>query len=312
MGEMINGQWHTTPIAKTNKSGHFVRPQSVFRHRIGQDSRFTPEPNRYHLYVSYACPWASRTIIFRALKNLESVISLSSVEPLMLENGWEFGSSSHQDPLYNFNYLYQIYQKADPHYSGKVTVPVLWDKKEETIVNNESGEIIRMLNSEFNAYTDNKYDFYPPKLQKEIEAMNDFIYENINNGVYRCGFAQSQEAYELAFDPLFSALDKVEETLSRKNFLIGSEITEADWRLFTTLIRFDVVYYSHFKCNLKQMIDYPNLWNYLLRLYQVPGIDKTVNFADIKQHYYGSHKMLNPSGIIPKGPQIDFNQASHR
>jgi len=314
MGILVNGQWQQAPLAPNDKAGHFIRPASSFRHIITKDenSKFKAEPNRYHLYLSYACPWACRTLIFLSLKKLENIISFSFVEPLMLENGWEFGplGSESQDPLNQSKYLYQIYQKADPNYTGKVTVPVLWDKHTKTIVNNESSEIIRMLNSEFNNFTENQYDYYPKELRKDIDEINDFIYINVNNGVYKCGFANSQTAYEEAFDSLFSALLKLELILSRQRYLVGVKITEADWRLFTTLIRFDVVYFSHFKCNLKRIEDYPSLSNYLRELYQIPEIKATVNFKQIKQHYYGSQRFINPTGIVPKGPEIHLD--SHR
>lgn len=316
MGNLVNGQWQTGSIISSDKQGQFKRQRSAFRHWITQegDSGFKAEPHRYHLYVSYACPWASRALIFRTLKGLEEIISYSAVNPLMQENGWEFGNpnSATADPLLQSKYLYEIYQKADPKYTGKVTVPVLWDKKTNTIVNNESAEIIRMLNSEFNEFTKNKIDFYPKELQNEIDKMNDFIYTNINNGVYQCGFATQQEAYELAFDALFSALEQLERLLEKQRYLMGTKITEADWRLFTTLIRFDMVYVGHFKCNQRCLREYPNLWNYTRELYQIPGVKKTVNFEHIKQHYYQSHKMINPTGIIAKGPQLNFDEPHHR
>jgi putative glutathione S-transferase len=316
MGMLVNGEWQILPVAKNDLKGSFVRPDSIFQHTVTKDgsSGFKAEPNRYHLYISYACPWASRAIIFRVLKGLENVISISSVEPLMLDNGWEFGSAKTNtaDPLYHLKFLYELYQKSDPQYTGKVTVPVLWDKVNNTIVNNESSQIIRMLNSEFNEYAKSNDDYYPENLKTEIDNMNDYIYHNINNGVYKCGFANSQEAYDEAFDNLFSALNKIENILSSKRYLIGNTLTEADWRLFTTLIRFDVVYYVHFKCNLNRIKDYPNLYNYLKELYQYPKIKETVNFSDIKQHYYQSHKFINPLGIIPKGPSLDLDTPYNR
>jgi glutathionyl-hydroquinone reductase len=316
MGMLENGTWKVAPIVKTNTKGSFVRLDSVFQHTISKDgsSGFKAEPNRYHLYVSYACPWASRAIIFRTLKGLEKVISMSVVEPLMLDNGWEFGKtgSETEDPIFHLKYLYELYQKADSNHTGKVTVPVLWDKVNHTIVNNESSQIIRILNSEFNDFAQNQSDYYPESQRKEIDSLNSLIYDNINNGVYKCGFASSQTAYEEAFDNLFLALDKIEGILSTKRYLAGENITEADWRLFTTLIRFDIVYYVHFKCNLNRIVDYPNLFNYLKELYQYPGIKETVNFEHIKQHYYGSHKFINPSGLVPKGPKIDFDAPHNR
>lgn len=315
MGSLIDGKWEKSPLIKTDKNGKFIRQDSLFRDWIKkEDDQFKPEKDRYHLYISHACPWASRTVIFRKLKELEDIISLSTVNPLMLDNGWEFGpkNSESSDPLYQSRYLYEIYLKADPNYTGKVTVPVLWDKKSETIVNNESSEIIRMLNSEFNEFTNNKNDFYPKHLHQQINEINDFVYHNINNGVYKCGFASSQSAYENAFDNLFSALDKLEEKLSKQRYLVNNELTEADWRLFTTLVRFDVVYVGHFKCNLRRIEDYPHLSNYLRDLYQTPGIAETVNLKHIKEHYYRSHTQINPSGIVPKGPEINFETPHNR
>lgn len=313
MGMLNKGKWEKTPLVSQDQEGNFIRPDSAFRDSITKDGStgYKAEPNRYHLYISYACPWACRTLIFLTLKGLENIISFSTVDPLMLENGWEF-NSTYQDALNHANYLYEIYVKAKPNYSGKVTVPVLWDKINMTIVNNESAEIIRMLNSEFNHYAKNQYDFYPFALQKEIDNINAFIYNNINNGVYKCGFAASQQAYEEAFDALFNALDSLEKILMQQRYLVGSDITEADWCLFTTLIRFDVVYVGHFKCNLKRIEDYPHLSNYLRELYQISGIKETVNFSHIKKHYYMSHRAINPTGIVPKGPKIDYNKPHNR
>ena len=305
MGMLVNGVWDENPKQPTDKAGKYTRKESTFRHRITQDgsSGFKAEPERYHLYLAYACPWASRTLMFRSLKGLDDVISVSFVEPLMLDNGWTFSDGK---------CLYELYQLADTNYTGKVTVPVLWDKKQNTIVNNESSEIIRMLNSEFEDFAKNHDDYYPAELKDKIDEINEFVYTSINNGVYKCGFAQSQEAYEKAFDSLFTALDKTESILSKQRYLTGDKITEADWRLFTTLIRFDVVYYVHFKCNLKHIYEYPNIWNYVLELYQWPGIRETVNFEHIKKHYYGSHLMINPMGIVPKGPVINFDAPHDR
>jgi putative glutathione S-transferase len=314
MSMLVDGKWQKTPMITGDAKGNFVRADSAFRQKITADgsSGFKAEPNRYHLYVSYACPWASRTIIFRTLKGLEHVISLSTVDPWLQENGWAFGAGEMQDPINHAKYLYEIYQKADAHFTGKVTVPVLWDKVKQTIVNNESAEIIRMLNSEFSAYAKNNTDYYPPVLQKQIDEINDFIYPKINNGVYKTGFATTQQAYETAFDVLFSALDVVEKRLSQHRYLIDNQLTEADWRLFTTLIRFDVVYCTHFKCNLRRIDDYPNLSNYVRDLYQMPGIKQTVNFQHIKEHYFKSHPFINPTGIVAKGPAIDFNTPHNR
>ena len=303
-------------------NGEFIRSTSSFRNWVTIDGSpgitgiggFKAEANRYHLYVSYACPWAHRTLIFRSLKRLENIISVSVVHPLLTANGWTFeqypGSTS--DGANGFDYLYEVYAAADAHFSGVITVPVLWDKVQHTIVNNESSEIIRMLNSAFNAFTPSNVDYYPTKLQKEIDEINQIIYENVNNGVYRTGFATTQQAYERAYDRLFNTLDKLEQRLSSQRYLTGSQITEADWRLFTTLIRFDAVYYGHFKTNKKRLVDYPNLWAYTRELYQVPGIAETVNMDHIKYHYYASHKTINPKGIVPKGPDINFLQPHNR
>lgn len=316
MGMLIDGKWEKTPLITSDKQGHFIRQDTTFRDWITRDgsSGYKAEPNRYHLYLSYACPWASRTLIFRALKGLEDIISVSFVEPVMEEMGWEFGTKENKtsDEVNHTNYLYEVYLKADTNYTGKVTVPVLWDKNRNTIVNNESADIIRMLNAEFNDYCKNAYDFYPKDLCHDIDEINAFVYNHINNGVYKCGFASTQTAYEEAFDRLFLALDKMEEKLSQHRYLVGNRITEADWRLFTTLIRFDVVYFGHFKCNLKRIEDYENLSNYLCDLYQFPRIKQTVNFAHIKEHYYKSHKQINPTGIVPKGPAINYDRAHNR
>ena len=313
MGKLNNGKWEVGSIITSDPKKEFIRPDSAFRHWIGNRD-FPAEANRYHLYVSYACPWASRTLVVRSLKGLKAVISYSTVEPLMGENGWAFGSLAQEtvDPINHAQYLYEIYQKADPHYTGKVTVPVLWDKHQKTIVNNESSEIMRMLNNEFNDLAQNQLDLYPKALQTEIDGINQFIYQNINNGVYQCGFAGSQESYDKAFEALFSALEELEARLSRQRYLLGKQLTEADWRLFTTLIRFDSVYVGHFKCNKRCLREYSNLWNYTKELYQIPGIKETVRFDQIKQHYYQSHKMINPTGIIAKGPDIDFNESHNR
>lgn len=296
--------------------GEFVRSESTFRNWVtvdgspgpGAEGGFVAEENRYHLYVSYACPWAHRALIFRALKGLEQIISVSVVHPLMPEESWVFGDypGATEDHINNSRYMYEVYQKADPHFNGLVTVPVLWDKKRETIVNNESSEIIRMFNSAFDAFASKQVDFYPQALWVEIDAINEVVYHNVNNGVYRAGFATSQQAYNRAFSRLFDTLDQLEERLSRQRYLVGNQITEADWRLFTTLVRFDSVYYNHFKTNKKRLIDYPNLWGYTRELYQMPGVADTVNMDHIKYHYFGSHRSINPTGIVPQGPEIDF------
>jgi len=304
MGLLIDGIWKTDDGKWASKDGKFRRSESQFRNSIGSD-KFPAEAGRYHLYVSFACPWAHRTLIFRKIKGLENLIGVTAVHPHMLENGWEY--KPEPEPLYGFRYHHQLYTRADPRYSGHVSVPVLWDKKRETIVNNESAEIIRIFNSAFDSLTGNTDDYYPELLHDEIDAINALVYDNVNNGVYRCGFATAQDAYEAAFDALFAALDKLEARLSSQRYLVGNCITEADWRLFTTLVRFDAVYYSHFKCNRNRIMDMPNLWGYLRDLYQQPGVAETVNMEHIKQHYYYSHESINPTRIVPKGPKLDFN-----
>jgi len=302
--------------------GEFIRSESSFRHWVTRDGSagpsgnagFTAEPDRYHLYVSYACPWAHRTLIFRALKGLEDVISVSVVHPLMPAESWVFGEypGATEDHINNAHYLYENYLKADPDFDGLVSVPVLWDKKRQTIVNNESSEIIRMLNSAFDEFGNADADFYPQALREEIDNINDPVYNNVNNGVYRAGFAQTQEAYNKAYHRLFNTLHELENRLSKQRYLAGGQITEADWRLFTTLVRFDAVYYNHFKTNKKRLIEYPNLWAYTRELYQVPGVADTVNMDHIKYHYFASHHSINPTGIVPQGPEIDFMQAHGR
>ena len=298
------------------EKGEFIRSESSFRNWVTKDGSagpsgqagFAAEPGRYHLYVSYACPWAHRTLIFRALKGLQDVISVSVVHPLMPSESWVFGDypGATVDHINNARYLYENYLKADPGFDGLVTVPVLWDRKNGTIVNNESSEIIRMLNSAFEDYSKSAVDFYPESLREEIDAINDVVYNNINNGVYRAGFATTQTAYDKAFDDLFNTMDRLEELLSSQRYLVGKQVTEADWRLFTTLVRFDSVYYNHFKTNKKRLMDYPNMWAYTRELYQVPGVAETVNMDHIKHHYFASHRSINPAGIVPKGPEIDF------
>ncbi len=302
--------------------GEFIRADSSFRNWVTPNgdagpsggAGFAAEAGRYHLYVSYACPWAHRTLIFRELKALQAVISVSVVHPLMPEESWVFAEypGATEDQLYQSNFLYEIYRKADPDFKGLVTVPVLWDKQRETIVNNESSEIIRMLNSAFDAYTNVDVDFYPQSLRAQIDEINQPIYNNINNGVYRAGFARNQRAYDRAYTQLFDTLDELETRLAGQRYLVGDRITEADWRLFTTLVRFDAVYYGHFKTNRKRLVDYPNLWAYTRDLYQVPGVAATVNMDHIKTHYYGSHRSINPTGIVPQGPDIDFQQPHGR
>ncbi|HFU3805180.1 TPA: glutathione S-transferase family protein [Streptococcus suis] len=316
MGLLQDGKWVDQWYDTKSTGGKFVRTVTQFRNWITPDGQagptgkggFKAESGRYHLYISLACPWASRTLIMRKLKGLEDHITLSIVHPLMLENGWTFadGPGVIKDFLFNSDYLYQVYLKADPNYTGRVTVPVLWDKQTNTIVNNESAEIMRMFNTAFNDITGNYEDFYPEHLQTEIDAMNDFVYPNINNGVYKAGFSTNQAVYKKEVKNLFAALDKLEEHLADKDYLVGNQLTEADIRLFTTLVRFDAVYFGHFKCNIKTLVDYPNLWDYTKRLYNHAGIAKTVDFDHIKQHYYGSHKTINPTGIVPVGPDLDW------
>jgi putative glutathione S-transferase len=322
MGMFVEGVWQDDEKERNDTSGAFQRPTTKFRNFVTPDGSagpsgeggFPAEAGRYHLYVSLACPWAHRTLIFRTLKKLEDVISVSIVSPDMGKVGWTFdkASGSSGDHLFGAAKLADIYLKADPKFSGRVTVPVLWDRQRNTIVNNESAEIIRMLNSAFNAFTADRVDYYPPVLREEIDAINERIYTTVNNGVYRAGFATTQAAYESAFNALFETLDWIEEILSSQHYLAGRMLTEADWRLFTTLIRFDAVYYGHFKCNLHRIADYPNLSNYLRDLYQVPGIAETVDIAQIKRHYYGSHRHVNPTGIVPIGPALDFNAPHNR
>jgi putative glutathione S-transferase len=309
MGHLENGIWREGRDART-LNGEFVRRDSQFRARVTADgsSRFPAEAGRYHLYVSTSCPWAHRTLIFRKLKGLEDAISVSIVDPVIVNEGWAFGTGPGcvPDTVNGFHHLHQVYAKAKPDYTGRVSVPVLWDKKQGTIVNNESSEIIRMLGSEFEAFARSHEDYYPTALRAEIDAVNELVYPNINNGVYRCGFATTQEAYERAFSALFGALGELESRLSRSRYLVGERATEADWRLFPTLVRFDAVYVGHFKCNLRRIADYPNLSNYLRDLYQVPGVANTVDMDHIKRHYYASHRHINPTGIVPKGPELDF------
>jgi len=309
-GQLINGVWRQGWYDTRETGGEFVRRESVFRRWVTVDgsSGFGAEPGRYHVYVSLACPWAHRTLIFRKLKQLEQVISVSVVDPVMSDQGWAFSGAPGciPDTVNGFQFLHQVYTAADPAYSGRVTVPVLWDKRQRTIVNNESAEIIRMFNSAFDALTPAKADYYPQPLRARIDEINRFVYERVNNGVYRCGFAGSQAAYDRAFDALFAALDDLERRLGLSRYLVGDTVTEADWRLFTTLLRFDAVYYVHFKCNLRRLVDYSNLSRLLSELYRVPGVAQTVNMDHIKRHYYMSHRQLNPGGIVPKGPVLEF------
>jgi glutathionyl-hydroquinone reductase len=316
MGLLVDGVWQDEQHSARTPSGRFVRPTTRFRNWVTEDGGpgptgeggFAAARGRYHLYVALPCPWAHRTVIMRMLKGLEDVVSMSVLEPLYGPHGWRFGTSpgTSPDSVNGASELAEIYLRADPRYTGRVSVPALWDKERRTIVNNESAEIIRMLNDAFGRFTNVRTDYYPPALREEIDRVNAMVYENVNNGVYRAGFATAQEAYEEAFRALFRVLDELERRLARQRYLVGGDITEADWRLFTTLVRFDAVYYSHFKCNLRRIIDYPNLSNYLRDLYQQAGVAATVNMDHIKRHYYGSQRHVNPTGIVPLGPQLDF------
>ncbi|WP_223416603.1 MULTISPECIES: glutathione S-transferase family protein [unclassified Pseudomonas] len=321
MGLLVEGRWHDQWY-ESSKDGAFQREQAQRRNWLTADGTpgptgvggFAADAGRYHLYVSLACPWAHRTLILRKLKGLESLIDVSVVSWLMLENGWTFDKhfGSTGDKLDHFNFMHQRYTADTADYTGRVTVPVLWDKQQNRIVNNESAEIIRMFNGAFDDLTGNDLDFYPAPLRSEIDALNERIYPAVNNGVYRAGFATSQTAYEEAFDGLFAELDRLEQLLDANRYLVGEYLTEADIRLFTTLIRFDAVYHGHFKCNLRRIADYPNLSNWLREIYQWPGIAETVDFQHIKNHYYGSHKTINPTGVVPKGPEQDFTVAHDR
>ena len=314
MGLLIDGQWHDQWYDTDKTGGRFVRSESQFRHWVTPDGAagssgeagFAAEPGRYHLYVSWACPWAHRTIIYRRLKGLEDIISMSVVNAYMGPEGWTFepGPGVIPDQVNQARCLHEIYTRAQPDYSGRVTVPVLWDKQRQSIVNNESAEIIRMLNSAFDAVGGNDLDLYPAALRAEIDRLNAFIYPRINNGVYRAGFATKQDAYEEAVTELFAALDELDQRLGQQRYLTGDTITEADWRLFTTLVRFDAVYFAHFKCNRREIRDYPHLSGYLRDLYQQPGIADTVDIDTIKQHYYRSQPTINPTGVVPVGPTL--------
>ena len=311
MGQLIDGVWVKGSVSTNDQKGSFKRASSVFRNKISSNhSTYLPETNRYHLYVSYACPWAHRTLIFRKLKNLESHISVDYVHPDMLEMGWSFeknfpGTSG--DSLHNKRYVHEIYQLSDKDISTKATVPILWDKKTRTIVNNESAEIIRIMNDAFNDITKNKDDYYPEKFRDQIDSINDTIYENINNGVYRSGFSKTQNSYEEAVKNLFTSLDMVNDILEGRNYLVGDILTEADIRLVPTLIRFDCVYYFHFKCNLKKISEYKNISRYLRNLLEEDAIKSTTNFEHIKRHYFYSHENINPFRIIPIGPETSIS-----
>jgi putative glutathione S-transferase len=322
MGLLVNGVWQDQWYDTAKSGGRFERTEAVFRNWVTPDGSPGPsgsggykaEPGRYHLYVSYACPWAHRTLIFRMLKRLEEVVSLSVVNWHMGEQGWTFedGPGVIPDPVIGARFLHQIYTTAKPGMTGRVTVPLLWDKNTRTIVSNESSEILRMFNSAFDPWGDASRDFYPKPLRAEIDAINQRVYETVNNGVYKAGFATTQAAYDEAVAALFETLDFLEARLKVQRYLTGDRITEADWRLFTTLMRFDPVYYSHFKCNLRRLADYPNLWNYAKDLYQVPGVAETVRLDHIKNHYYGSQRTVNPTGIVPRGPIIDYSTPHDR
>jgi putative glutathione S-transferase len=321
MGQLVEGVWsgrHMPP----SKDGRFVRVETQFRNWITPDGSpgptgaggFKAEPGRYHLYVSLACPWAHRTLIMRRLKGLEGAIGTSVMHWLIADQGWEFGAGrgATGDRLYGLEYLHQIYTKAKPDYTGRVSVPVLWDQERKTIVNNESAEIIRMLNAAFDEVGGSGPDYYPTARRAEIDAVNQDVFEHVNNGVYKAGFARSQEAYDDAVTALFETLDALEQRLGRQRYLAGDRITETDLRLFTTLVRFDAVYVGHFKCNLRRLVDYPRLWPYARELYQHPGIAETVDFFHIKHHYYESHESVNPTGIVPMGPIIDWAEPHRR
>lgn len=322
MGLLQNGKWVDQWYDTKSTGGRYKRKASSFRNWVTADgsagptgkSGFKAESGRYHLYISLACPWAHRTLIYRKLKGLEGAISLSVVHWHMAENGWTFqeGPGVIADTINSAQFLHQVYTSANPNYSGRVTVPILWDKQQRTIVSNESSEIIRMMNSAFDDVGANPGDYYPENLRSQIDALNERIYPDVNNGVYKAGFATTQTAYEGAVIPLFAALDWIEELLSENRYLTGNQITEADWRLFTTLVRFDPVYVGHFKCNIRRLIDYPNISGYVRDLYQQPGIAETVNMPHIKNHYYGSHGSINPSGVVPFGPLVDYSTQQNR
>jgi putative glutathione S-transferase len=322
MGQLVKGQWHDVWYDTTTTGGRFVRKDATFRNWITADGSagpsgmggFKAQAGRFHLYVSLACPWAHRTLIMRTLKGLDDIISVSVVHWLMLEHGWTFahGPGVVPDAVNHAHFLHQIYSAADPHYTGRVTVPVLWDKRTRTIVSNESSEIIRMLKSAFDSVGARPGDYYPPTLRSDIDAVNARVYDTLNNGVYKAGFATTQEAYEGAIFPLFDTLDWLEGLLNSHRFLFGDHLTEADIRLFTTLIRFDTVYSGHFKCNIRRIADYLNLSGFTRDIYQLPGVAATVNFEHIRRHYYESHRSINPSGIVPAGPLLDFTTAHGR
>ncbi len=322
MGLLVDGKWQDKWYDTKSTGGRFKRDISRFRNWVTPDGKagpsgapgFAAEAGRYHLYVSYACPWAHRTLIFRKLKGLEDMISVSVVHWYMAENGWTFadGAGVVADPIHDADYMYQVYQAADASYTGRVTVPVLWDMQKDTIVSNESADIIRMFNSAFDSIGATAGDYYPEPLRGEIDEINARVYTTVNNGVYKAGFATSQEAYEEAVEPLFESLEWLDGRLSSRRYLLGDRITEADWRLFTTLLRFDPVYVGHFKCNRRRIVDFEHLWPYVRDLYQVPGVAGTVHMDHIKSHYYASHETINPTRIVPVGPDIDFSEPHGR
>ena len=320
MGKLIDGIWVDQPNNSEAADGRFIRQDSEFRNWITPDGSagpsgsggFEAEAGRYHLYICYACPWAHRTLIFRKLKGLENIISYSASLPINIKEGWDFSEDNPPENVKKIKFLHELYTRADPTYTGKVTVPTLWDRQKNTIVNNESSEIIRMFNSSFNKLGATGPDYYPTELRSEIDEINERIYNTFNNGVYRSGFASTQEAYEESVVRLFDTLDYLEKRLSGQRYLVGNQLTEADWRLFPTLIRFDAVYFGHFKCNIRRIVDYPNLYAYTRELYQIPGIANTVKLDQYKSHYYASHLNINPTAIIPVGPDLDFSSPHGR
>ncbi|WP_417422246.1 glutathione S-transferase family protein [Halomonas sp.] len=319
MGLLVNGEWHDQWYDTKKSGGEFVRESAQLRDWVGNQPEtggacFPAEKDRYHLYVSLACPWAHRTLILRKLKELESLIGVSHVSPLMLDKGWTYkqNEGSSGDVVNGVDYHYQLYTMTNPTYTGRVTVPALWDKQRNAIINNESADLLRIFNRAFNELTDNHLDFYPDDLREEIDSVNADVYDHINNGVYKTGFATEQEVYEKHVRALFEALERMEKRLDTQRYLVGEWLTEADIRLFTTLIRFDAVYYSHFKCNFKRIEDFPNLANYVREIYQWPGVAETVDMNHIKRHYYYSHDTINPTRIVPAGPQLDFERPHDR
>lgn len=322
MGLLVDGHWQDKWYDTQSTGGRFVRGEAQFRHWVTADGSagptgeagFKAEAGRYQLYVWLACPWASRTLIFRVIKGLRDMMAVSVVHPCMAEHGWTFDPAPGvtRDPVADSRYLYELYLRADASYTGRVTVPLLWDLQRDTIVSNESADIIRMFNSAFDSVGAKAGDYAPARWLPRIDAINAEIYDRVNNGVYKAGFATEQAVYEREVRALFAELDRLEHLLSRQRYLLGEHVTEADWRLFTTLIRFDAVYYGHFKCNLRRLVDYPNLWSYTRELYQWPGVAQTVDFSHIQQHYYRSHKTIDPNGIVPLGPQLDLSRPGDR